>query len=626
MIHLDFETFSEVDLLTAGVYKYAEDPSTEILMAAYAINDGPIRVVEDSQAIKNIFIRGNHKICAFNANFERTLLRCVLGVEIPIERWHCTQINGLSLGFSGGLADMAINTGVSEQKDPIGKKLINKFSKIQAANRKVKRWTKENAPQDWELFKEYCKQDVATERELQRYFDEYPISKDIWEQWYLDQKINDRGLPVDMELVNAALLAADKEKIRVVQHLQRITKVENPNSVQQLLRWIRDQGILMTDLQATSVTAWLEQSLPKKVREVLELKQMLAKSSVSKYEAFKAATCRDNRIRGTLQYMGASRTGRWGGRLVQPQNFPRTPKGFDQETTILKILNNEATSLAELSYTLRGVIKAFTGKTLVVSDLSSIEGRVLPWLCYDNKKLKAIADGLDMYIVAASSIYKIPYEEVNEEQRFIGKVAELALGYQGGQAAFAKMAAVYGVKLDDPYFVLELVKLWRFANPCTVDFWAACERASKLALANEGKVFPVGRISFLLDRDFLRVMLPSGRDLYYYNPIIHDGSVYFAGTNTFTKKWERIQMYGGKWAENVTQAVSRDILAHNMLLVESKHFQIVGSIHDELITEQTPAKTRSPMVLSKLISTQPKWTPALPLGAKGYQAQRFKKE
>lgn len=546
-LHLDIETFSEIDLISAGVYRYAQDPSTKILMAAWAIDNKPVQITTDLTKLPKQLLDPKYTISAFNANFERILLREVLGINIPIERWHCTMIHGFGLGFSGGLDAQSQATGVAEKKMAEGKKLIQKFSRIQPESRKISRWDKDNAPEDWALFQEYCKQDVETERALQEYYSEYPLDPQVWQDWYLDQKINDRGLPVDTELVTAALELADRTKERIMANLVRQTGLANPNSNAQLLNWLREQGIAVNNTQATTIAELLKGKLPSKVKKVLEQKQQLAKSSVSKYEAFQAATCKDQRIRGTLQYLGASRTGRWGGRLVQPQNFPRPPKGVDVNKIIEAVLARYPMTnpLYCLSAALRGVFKAGKGKILVVSDLSGIEGRVLPWLCFFQKKLDAIAGGLDPYIVAASDIFQTPYDEITDDQRSVGKVAELALGYQGGVNALNKMATVYNLPPYSDTEGLPIVRAWRYANQPIVQFWDQCQRAARLAIGNPGKAFPAGRVDFIVDGDFLCIDLPSGRSIFYHLPLVDHVGISFMGTNTYTKKWERITTYGG---------------------------------------------------------------------------------
>ncbi len=633
ILHLDLETYSEVELLSSGIYPYAQHPSTEILMLAWALDDQPVQLITDltKMPVKLRKALNDPKVtlCAFNANFERIMLREVAKIDLPIQRWRCTMVHGFGLSFSGGLAAQAAATAIQQQKMVEGRKLILKFSKPQPPSRKVLRWTKDNAPEDWDLFKEYCMQDVETERSLQEFFDQYPLHPQVWQDWYLDQIINDRGLPVDTQLVTAALELADRTKEKIITLLTKQTGLANPNSNTQLLNWLREQGVKASNTQATTIAELLEGKLPSKVRKVLEQKQQLAKSSISKYEAFKAATCKDGRIRGTLQYLGASRTGRWGGRLVQPQNFPRPPKGIDVDQVIAAVLSRVPMTnpLYCLSAALRGVFAAKQNNVLVVTDLSGIEGRVLPWLCFFQKKLDAISGGLDTYIVAASNIYNVPYAAVTPAQRFVGKIAELALGYQGGVNALNKMAETYGLPPYSDEIGLPIVRAWRQNNQPIVSFWAQCQRAARLAISNPTNEFVAGRVVFVMDGDFLQIILPSGRIMYYYHPHINNqGEISFMGMNTFTKKWEEIRTYSGRWVENITQAVSRDILAANMHRVESKGFKIVGSIHDELITEQRPAKTRSPEVLSRLLATQPEWAHGLPLDAHGFQSLRYRKD
>ena len=762
VLHLDIETYSDLDLPEVGLYRYASDPSTEILMLGWAIDDGPVELLDPipstmprSWPVRLIQALRDPTtiVCAFNAQFERVMLRDCLKIDIPIERWHCTMVHGFALGFSGGLGAQAQAVGVDQQKMEEGRKLIQRFSKPQPDNRKVRRWTRDNDPENWALFGAYCRQDVETERALQEFYDQYPLPDQVWADWELDQLINDRGLPVDRRLVDQALLYADETRKSLLDEIYDLTGLQNPNSNTQLLAWLQDHGLDIDNLQAATVARKLKsKSTGPLCRRVLELKQQLAKSSVSKFDAFAAATDRDDRIRGTLQYLGASRTGRWGGRLIQPQNFPRPPKGIDVANVIAAILTGRPIDnpLHSLSAALRGVFKAGKGKTLVVADLAGIEGRVLPWLCGFDEKLKKIEDGLDMYKVAAAGIYRINYEAVSDEQRTVGKVCiaenqlvltdqglvpiqyvtramrvwdgkewvthdgvvdnglqeviehdgliatrdhivwtadgqtlsfetcarqqilllqtgaderpiramennisarttrvydiinagprhrftvsnvlvsncELALGYQGSVNALNTMANAYGLPPYTEQDGYPIVQAWRMANKPITQFWSACQRAARLAIRNRNITYTAGKLVFIADANFLMMILPSGRTLYYYQPMQDENSISYMGLNQYTRKWERTDTYGGKFAENATQAVSRDILVHGMRLVEDYGFQIVGHVHDEIITEQRPAKKRSAAVLSNLMSTRPSWAPDLPLAAQGFEADRYRK-
>ena len=632
VLHLDIETYSDLDLPEVGLYRYASDPSTEILMLGWAIDDGPVELFDLAHGwpgrLRKALSSPTTIVCAFNAQFERVMLRDCLKIDIPIERWHCTMVHGFALGFSGGLGAQAQAVGVDQQKMEEGRKLIQRFSKPQPDNRKVRRWTRDNDPENWALFGAYCRQDVETERALQEFYDQYPLPDQVWADWELDQLINDRGLPVDRRLVDQALLYADETRKSLLDEIYDLTGLQNPNSNTQLLAWLQDHGLDIDNLQAATVARKLKsKSTGPLCRRVLELKQQLAKSSVSKFDAFAAATDRDDRIRGTLQYLGASRTGRWGGRLIQPQNFPRPPKGIDVANVIAAILTGRPIDnpLHSLSAALRGVFKAGKGKTLVVADLAGIEGRVLPWLCSFDEKLKKIEDGLDMYKVAAAGIYRINYEAVSDEQRTVGKVCELALGYQGSVNALNTMANAYGLPPYTEQDGYPIVQAWRMANKPITQFWSACQRAARLAIRNRNITYTAGKLVFIADANFLMMILPSGRTLYYYQPMQDENSISYMGLNQYTRKWERTDTYGGKFAENATQAVSRDILVHGMRLVEDYGFQIVGHVHDEIITEQRPAKKRSAAVLSNLMSTRPSWAPDLPLAAQGFEADRYRK-
>lgn len=635
-VHLDFETYSDVDIRKVGAYNYARHPSTRVLFASYAKNDGKIYRWDTSKKqeipvkLYKLLTDPNIHIHAFNANFERLILKYVLKINLPIEKFRCTMIHAYGLSFAGSMDNVGEQIGLPLflRKDKRGKDLIRKFCQPQPASRKVSHWNHINAPEEWEMLGEYCDQDVEAERAIYKFLEKYPLRQEEWDGWFLDQRINDRGLPIDRKLLNKALILAEKEKERLMKAMKRITKLDNPNSGPQLHSWLEEKNFQLPNLQKATVTEALEGKIPgKSIRRVLEIKAQLAKSSVSKYEALNKAACSDDRLYGSLQYMGAQRTARWAGRLFQPHNLPRPEMNGDEAVNLILTEEHPKKAMTVLSSAIRGAICAEEGKQLTVSDLAGIEGRVLPWLCYFQEKVDKIAAGLSMYKVAAAGIYHMDYDAIDKEsiEYLVGKITELALGYQGALGALNSMAKAYGLPEYTPEVGYPIVRGWRDVNKPIVNFWSDCEKAIRLAILNPGMGYKAGRIEVFVENDFLFAELPSGRCLSYYKPKIVDGSITYMGLNTYTRKWERIQSYGGKFAENFAQAVSRDILIYLMFGIERYGFPIVGTVHDEVINETKKFKKYNHEQLTKLMTVSIPWAQDLPLGAKSYTAKRFKK-
>lgn len=632
---LDFETYCDLDIKKVGAHKYSQHPSCEVLLASYRINKSKIKLWDATaepmpKELKRRFEDPNVVITAFNAQFERLILKHVLGYDIPIERFQCTMVWAYGLSFAGNLDMVGKATGLPQdkQKLAIGKKLLRRFTQPAPSNHKADRYDKTTHPQEWEQFKLYCINDTEAEQALLDVFRPYPLRDQEWEQWYHDQEVNDRGLPVDLTLVNNAIKLAEQEKETVIKEMRRITKLENPNSRDQLLGWLQENGVEVDDLRAATVDKLSKIKFKKRnISKVITLKQRINKSSVSKYEALKRAE-HNGRIYGTLQFMGASRTGRDAGRIFQPQNLPRTPEDWNVPASIAGILEETITDdiFFHLAYSIRGAIKAPKKKKLVVTDLSGIEGRVLPWLCGYQEKLDKIEGGLEMYKVAASGIYNTPYEKVTKDQRICGKVAELALGYQGSLGALNNMADGYGLPPFEEEQGMEIVNGWRASNRPIQLFWWNVEKAAILAIKHHNDSYTVQKLEFFMDGDFLVMLLPSGRNIYYYKPEVdRNGKISYMGLNSFTHKWERIYTYGGKLVENATQAVARDIMFERQPSVERAGYQIILRVHDELVTETSRAKKYSESKLSKLLAAGSVWTAGLPLAAEGYEANEYRK-
>ena len=641
-IHIDIETYSEVDLSKVGVYKYAAHPSTRILMIAYSVDGGPVEITEDVRALVDR-IRGALEVGkyvelhAFNANFERVVLgMCFSDLLSWPPLWHCTMVDAYAQGFSGGLDTVAKAIGVPEDKEKMkqGKALINKFCKPQPANRKVSHWNKHNAPEDWEMFKEYCKQDVVAEMEVHKLlqanknhdYDHHPM-------YVLDQRINDRGLPIDTTLVQSALEMAELEKPRLVAAMKELTGLDNPNSGKQLLHWLDTNDVPVDNLQKTTVAEAIKNAEPGLIKDVLVLKSQLAKSSTAKWNTLNKATV-GGRLCGSLQLFGAGRTGRYAGRLFQPQNLPRPT--VDSDTAADMIINGGhdlvsacyESPMEVLSSSIRAAICAPEGYKLVVTDLKGIEGRVLPWLCGFTSKLDKIAAGTDMYKVAAAGIYHCDYDAVDSTKRFTGKVAELALGYQGAIGALNQMGAAYGVEFADAE-ANRIVAGWRNVNKPIVQFWYNVQQAAMQVLTGTCYTVHVGRVSLSALNGCLFITLPSGRRLTYWDARVVNSDrglkITYMGKHPYTSKWTRLDTYGGKLVENITQAVAADILLHNMPLIDDAGYPIVGTVHDEVITlcEDTPQCNSDE--LDKLMSTVPVWAEGLPLESDGYESMRYKK-
>jgi len=642
-LSFDFETFCELDITEVGAYKYASHESCEVLMAAYAFEDGDIYhwdAFHDPvipKGLQEYLEDPSVTISAFNAPFERLIFNYVLGIELPIERFNCSMAHAYNLGFAGGLSMVGKAIGIDNQKLESGKALIKLFCSPRKPT-KNKPWCRtlpEHEPDKWEEFCYYNTVDVEAEIEISEFLAKYPMSEEEIHIYRLDQKINDRGLPIDRELCEKALIMAEKEQTKVFRQIMRFTGIDNPNSRDQLMAWFKKVGCKIPDLQAATVDEWVSKppkGCPEKAHKVLTLKQLVSKSSISKYQKILTCAMDDDRVRGTIQYSGAPRTRRWAGRLIQPQNFARPPKGFsDAEKSIALIyaLKHPPKAYYHLVAALRGAICAPDGEMITDSDLAGIEGRVLPWLANDMEKVKRIANGRNMYFEASSVIYGIPYEEMTKKrpEYMPGKIAELALGFQGSIGALNNMAKNYGLEPYKPKEGYDIVDKWRKNNSKLVDFWAECQRAFRLALGDKGKPKTAGRLTYIYIDDFMFCHLPSGGQIAYYDPFVSDeGTLCYYGLNSYTKKWTIIETYGGKLAENATQATAREILAYNMRQADKYGFKIVGSIHDEILTCQKPYKKYSDKVLSKVMSRRPPWAEDLPLGAAGYMSKRYKKD
>lgn len=636
-LNFDFETYCDLDITKVGAYKYASHPSCEILMCSY--NIGGQTQLWDATKNKKIpatLLRAlkNPKcvIHAFNAPFERLICKHVLGIDIPIERFRCTMVHAYSLSFVGGLGQVGESLGIDKRKLEEGKELIKLFCQPRKPT-KNKPWSRtlpEHEPEKWEEFRNYCIRDTDAEMLIEEILSAHPMSDEEWDAWFMDQEINDRGLPMDRELIEAAIQVANYEREIVLSEIEKITKVENPNSKTQVRQWLNDAGCDIPNMQKLTLEEYSEKKYRKRsVKRVIELLLRISRSSYTKYTKMLEVMLDDDRIYGTLQFLGAQRTGRWAGRLIQPQNFVRPPKGFDPADSISRVLSQDLNDdiMEHLATALRGTIAAPDGELLTVADLAGIEGRVLPWLCFFESKLNQIRSGLDMYIVSYLDMYGGYYDAIDDAQRFIGKVAELALGFQGSINALNNMASTLGAPPFEEEEAQRIVNAWRRTNKPIQDFWYDTQDAAKAAIRRPGERFISGRLVFEFDGGFLKMYLPSGRPLYYFLPEVDDnGRLSYMGWNSYKRKWERIDTYGGKIVENGTQAVAREVLVYGMKLARQRGFNLVGSIHDEPLTCQKPTEMHGVDALVECLTTNPPWAEGLPLAAKGYRERRFKKD
>ena len=637
---LDLETYSETPI-TQGTYRYAE--TAEVMLVAYAFDDEPVEVIDLTAggSLDNVqlLIDSADKVVIHNSNFDRTVLRCN-GVHVPLSKVEDTMAQALAHSLPGSLGALCDVLGVPQDKakDKHGQKLIHLLTKPRPRNVKLRRATRETHPEEWAAFIEYARLDVDAMRDVSRRLPRWNSSGSERRVWLLDQHVNDRGIAVDVGLAEAALRAFQRSARSLAERAGLLTNGAVPSLTQaaRFTAYLKSIGYETPDLTKGTVAAALKGDLPQHVRELLEIRQQASATSPAKYKVLINGVSSDSRLRGLLQYCGASRTGRWGGRLFQPQNLPRPTLKQDMINAGIDAMKADCEDLlfdnvSELcSSAVRGALVASPGKKLVVADLSNIEGRVLAWLADEKWKISAFADfdkgiGHDLYKLAYARSFNVPPERVSKDERQIGKVMELALGYQGGLGAFNTMASVYGVNLPDER-VQELVVAWRKAQPAIKSFWYSLEGACDGALMDEGKIHKVGLLSVIFKDTWLRIKLPSGRWLCYPNAAMENGRIVYDGTNQFTKKWERIETYGGKICENIVQATARDVLASGLLRAEAAGYAVCLHVHDEIIAEVPDTDEYSAEGLSKIMSHNPGWSLGLPLAAAGFECYRYRKD
>ncbi len=642
ILEMDIESFSDVDLIKCGVYAYADSPAFEILLFAYSFDGGETQIIDLAQGeklpaeVEDAIFDVSVTKTAYNANFERTCLSKHFGRYIPPESWHCSAVQAAMLALPRSLEDVGRVLGLDEQKMKEGKELIRYFCvpcKPTKANGGRTRNLPCHAPEKWELFKTYCKRDVDVEKSIRRKLHNFPIPESEMELYRLDQRINDRGVLVDMGLVKNAVSCERLHKEVVTKRAYELTGLENPNSVVQLKGWLGDMGMEAESLSKKAVAEMIAET-DGEVEELLRLRLMLAKTSVKKYEAIERSACSDGRVHGMLMFYGANRSGRWSGKNVQLHNLPKNylpdlelarelvKQGRFEDIELL--YDSTPNVLSEL---IRTAFIPKPGCRFVVADFSAIEARVLAWLSGEEWVLDVFRGDGKLYEMTASRMFGIPMAEIGKgsPERAKGKVASLSCQYGGSKNGLISMGALdMGLTEEE---LPPLVAAWRKANPHMVQFWWDVDAAAIKAVTEKQRT-KVGKIIFEYKSGILFITLPSGRKLSYVKPRMavnrfgRDGLTYEGISEN--KKWSRIETYGPKLVENIVQGTARDLLAEAMLRVEKKGYPIVMHCHDEIIAE-VPEDSGSVDEMCGIMAVQPEWAEGLPLRADGYQCSFYQK-
>lgn len=655
---IDLETYSDVDIKKSGVYKYAESDNFEILLFAVSINSRPVTVYDLASGdvlpedILDAIADESVIKWAFNASFERICISSWLrknhpehfvSYSIPEDTvgnylnpisWRCTMVWSAYMGLPLSLEGVGAVLGLEEQKMKEGKDLIRYFCtpcKPTKSNGGRTRNLPSDAPEKWKQFKSYNARDVEVEMAIKQRLAKFPVPEFIWEEYHLDQEINDRGIAIDMNLVTNAIAFDKRSKKELSEQIQSMTDIDNPNSVVQMKSWLSEKGIEAETLGKKAVTELIK-TVPEELASVLSLRQQLAKSSVKKYQAMQNAVCKDNRARGMFTFYGANRTGRWAGRIIQLQNLPQNhmPDLSEARSLVSGGDYNLLETLYEdipdtLSQLIRTAFVPKSGYKFIVSDFSAIEARVLSHLAGETWRTDVFREGKDIYCASASQMFHVPVEKhgINSHLRQKGKIAELALGYGGSVGALKAMGAIeMGITEDE---LQPLVDAWRSSNPNIVQFWRSVDSAIKNTIKTRTMTETHG-IKFMYKSGMLFTHLPSGRNLCYIKPKIGENkfggeSVTYEGIGG-SKKWERLESYGPKFVENIVQAVSRDILMNSIRTLS--HCFIIGHVHDELIIECS--KDVDLKILCDQMGRTPAWMPDLLLRADGYETEFYKKD
>ena len=692
ILYGDLETYCDAPL-KYGTYQYAE--KCEILLFAYAIDDGPVSVFDFTSDTQHFPYDLDHalkhadEIIFQNAMFDRTVFRLAKN-SLPamrqagkqIERWRDTMVQALTHSLPGGLEKLGevLKVDQDKRKLKVGKELIRLFCIPPAKNLKRGRATRETHPVEWAQFIEYADGDILAMREIHKKCPKWNYRGEELALWHLDQKINDRGICVDLDLVHGAIEAVKVEQARLKNCVQENTAgwIESVTKRDKLLEYLlMEYGVDLPNLQKDTLERRIQDpDIPIELRDLLAMRLMATTTSTSKYNAVARGVSKDGRLRGLLQFAGASRTARWAGRLFQPQNLPRPDMDQPEIDQCIEAIKDGCIDLVSdnvmraCSNAIRGVIVAPPGKKLVVGDLANIEGRMAAWLAGEEWKLEAFREydagtGPDLYKLAYAKAFNIPHTEVTKPSRQIGKVMELMLQYEGGVGAFITGAATYGIDLDamaeaalpnipadvladsagfyewtvkqkrstfglerDTFIACDaLNRLWRLAHPAISSLWPELKDAVTREITTPGQTILVRRLKVRRDGAWLKIELPSGRFLCYPSPQVDDsGQISYMGVNQYSRQWSRLKTYGGKLLENITQAASRDVLAYNMPLVEQHGYEIVLSVHDELITEAPDSPEYSAERLCALMATEQDWCQGLPLSSAGFEGYRYRKD
>lgn len=647
VLSIDLETYSDVDLPNCGVYRYVEG-DFHILLFAYAFDDEETRCVDMACGeqlpadVVDALQDDNIIKSAWNAQFERTCLSKYLGTQLSPDSWQCTMVWAASLSLPLKLATAAQALKTAQQKDAVGERLIRYFSlpcKPTKANGGRTRNLPENAPEDWKLFKSYCIQDVETERDIRRRLEKFPLLQQEWDYYHMDQRINDRGILIDKELVQQAIICNMALSEEMTKRAYALTGLENPNSVSQLKGWLEERGIEVDSLGKKNVASLItdldKHSADGEALDMMKLRLQMAKSSVKKYQAAERYICQDGRAHGLFQFSGANRTQRWAGRGIQLQNLPQNHIAtLDEARELVKmgcfdmieaLYGNTPDILSQL---IRTMLIPKEGYEFIVADFSAIEARVLAWLAGEQWRLDAFTEGKDIYCASASQMFGVPVVKhgINGELRQKGKVAELACGYGGGAGALISMGALdMGLKEDE---LPDIISSWRDANPEIVKFWYAVEKTA-IETVKDHTDRTVGRIGFQFSANTLWIVLPSGRRLAYIKPKLQPNrfgrmALTFEGLGA-NNKWTRGETYSGKLTENITQATARDLLAEAMRRMELAGLGIVGHVHDEVILE-VPKGQYTVDDVCNIMNRNPAWADGLPLSSAGYTGNYYFKD
>ncbi|MCI6173558.1 MAG: DNA polymerase [Clostridiales bacterium] len=648
-LSIDIETKSGADISKTGSYQYARDADFDILLFAYQVDEQPVEVVDFTagetlpEEIKCALSDPSVVKHAYNAAFEWYCLN-TYGLTTPLDEWRCTMVHGLYCGYPAGLAAIGAAMGLPEDKRKlsVGKALIRHFCTPAAKGRR--KWIlPQQDPDKWALFKEYCRQDVVTEHTILQRLSLYPVPEAEWEQWRMDVSMNAYGARVDRDLIWGALEVNLVSMGKLTEETAAITGLANPNSTAQLLPWLADRGTALPNLQKLTVEDALKDDLPSDVRRVLEIRQQLGKTSVKKYDAMAAAIGNGDRVRGLTQFYGANRTGRWAGRLVQIQNLPRNyMPDLDDARRLVKqhkydgirmIYGNVPDTLSQL---IRTAFIPSEGRRFVVADFSAIEARVIAWLAGETWVSDVFKNGGDIYCETASAMFGVPVVKhgVNGDLRQKGKIATLALGYQGGTSALVAMGALrMGIPEDD---LPDIVDKWRATHPCTVHMWYeigqaaidCIETCENQTATKRGLIFRI-ESDMLYGQSFLTVQLPSGRKLFYPRPFLKENqfgrpAMHYYGVEQGTKKWGVESTYGGKLTENIVQAIARDCLAVVLARIHAEGWDYVFHVHDEVIVDAKPGVTVDD--LCRLMAEPIPWAPGLILKGAGFESSYYMKD